>query len=281
MIACRPGVQAALHKIVLHIRESLALSDDFTAPVECSAAMAGYELLDEIGEGGMGQVHRATQLGLGRTVAIKFLNPLSPEFSEGSLLHRESRLMAAMAHPHVVTIYDCGQADGRSYLIMEYVDGSTLRARMEPGRPWPITKAAPVLDAISQALSYIHGEGILQLDLKPENVLCTKNGSIKITDFGLDSSHVAARTLSEMGFSYGSHDYCSPEQRHGLPLDQRSDVFSLAVVAYELLTGQHEREALDFDEGGRRGLPSSRPDGRRRSFTVAANRPAIPVAKLR
>jgi serine/threonine protein kinase len=200
--------------------------------------MSGYELLDKIGEGGMGQVHRATQLSLGRTVAIKFLTPLSPQFNQGSLLHRESRAMAALAHPHVVTIYDCGQAEGRPYLVMEYVDGSTLRSRLKPGQPWSIAKAAPVLDAIAQALSYIHEQGILHLDLKPENVLCTKNGSVKITDFGLASSHVDARTLSEMGFAYGSHDYCSPEQRHGLPLDQRSDVFSLAVLAYELLTGQ-------------------------------------------
>jgi serine/threonine protein kinase len=214
------------------------VSDDISAPVEHPATMAGYDLLDKIGEGGMGQVHRATQLSLGRTVAIKFLNPLSAEFGERALLHRESRVMAALAHPHVVTIYDCGQTEGRPYLVMEYVDGVTLRSRMEPGRPWPIAKAAPVLDAIAQALSYIHEQGILHLDLKPENVLCTKDGGIKITDFGLAASQVDARTLLEMGFICGSLDYCSPEQLHGLPLDQRSDVFSLAVLVYELLTGQ-------------------------------------------
>lgn len=214
------------------------MSDDISALIECPAPMAGYDLLDKIGEGGMGQVHRATQLSLGRTVAIKFLNPLSPEFGERTLLHRESRLMAALVHPHVVTIYDCGQTQGRPYLVMEYVDGATLRSRMEPGRPWSIAQAAPLLEAIAQALSYIHEQGILHLDLKPENVLCTKNGGVKITDFGLAASNVDARTLLELGYVGGSLDYCSPEQRHGLPLDQRSDVFSLAVLAYELLIGQ-------------------------------------------
>jgi serine/threonine protein kinase len=214
------------------------VSDDISAQIECPTAMAGYALHDKIGEGGMGQVHRATQLSLGRTVAIKFLNPLSPEIGERALFHRESRLMAALAHPHVVTIYDCGQAGGRPYLVMEYVEGATLRSRMVPGQAWSIAEAAPMLDAIAQALSYIHEQGILHLDLKPENVLCTKNGGVKITDFGLAASHVDARTLLDLGFVCGSFDYCSPEQRHGLPLDPRSDVFSLAVMAYELLTGQ-------------------------------------------
>jgi Tol biopolymer transport system component len=198
----------------------------------------GYDLLDLIGVGGMGEVHRATQLSLQRPVAVKFLRSLGDDQARLSAFNRESRLMAALAHPHVVTIHDCGEIHQRHYLIMEYVDGSTLRAQMQPGCPWPREKAVEVLEAIAQGLSYIHDQGILHLDLKPENVLCTRTGAIKISDFGLAAPHVASSSSPDAGISQGTIDYCAPEQRHGLPVDERSDVFSLATLAYELLTGE-------------------------------------------
>jgi serine/threonine protein kinase len=202
-----------------------------------SIEIPGYKVLDKIGEGGMGEVHRATQLSLQRLVAVKFLNPLTPDQPGLTTFERESRMMAAMAHPHVVTIYDCGQVRGKNYLVIEYLSGSTLRSRLRPGEPWPAAQAASVLDAISSALSFIHARGVLHLDLKPENVLCADDGRIKITDFGLASARVDARTMVEQGIARGTLEYCSPEQRYGLPLDERSDVYSLAAVAYELLTG--------------------------------------------
>jgi serine/threonine protein kinase len=207
-------------------------------PLELPPPIPGYALLDKVGEGGMGEVHRATQLSLQRTVAVKFMNPLATGLGARSTDHRESRLMAALGHPNVVTVYDCGEAHGRDYLVMEYVDGPTLRARMEPGNPWPVAEAGAALGEVAQALAYIHDQGILHLDLKPENVLCTKDGTLKITDFGLAAAHVDVRTLSDLGLAGGTVDYCSPEQQHALPLDQRSDVFSLAAIAYELLTGR-------------------------------------------
>jgi hypothetical protein len=184
----------------------------------------------------MGEVHRATQLSLQRTVAVKLLSQLAGEPGAVPALQRESRLMAALNHPHVVIIYDCGQIHDRHYLVMEYVDGSTLRTRLEPGKPMPVEQAAPILDATARALAHIHEQGILHLDLKPENVLCTTTGSIKITDFGLASPQ-AGRSLTEPWQCWGTVDYCAPEQRHGLRLDRRSDVFALATLAYELLTG--------------------------------------------
>lgn len=217
-----------------------------------------------IGEGGMGEVYAATQLRLMRRVAVKVLRCLpgiaAPAFQ------RESQLMASLTHPNVVTLYDCGESQGRNYLVMEFVAGAGLRSRIQIGQPWPVAEALPVIDAIAGALSYIHEQGLLHLDLKPENVLFTERGEVKITDFGLALPRIDARTRSELGLAQGSADYCPPEQRHGLPLDERSDLFALATLAYELLTGtlpgrvyepaSHRNPALPaaVDEVLRRGL---------------------------
>src|SRR6266478_307267 len=233
----------------------------------------GYDIHDKIGEGGMGQVYRATQLSLHRPVAIKILNPSLRDNAPLLAFHRESRLMASLAHPNVVSIHDCGQIDDQFYLVMEHVSGRSLREAMVEGRPWSSARAAAVLDPVAQALSYIHSKGILHLDLKPENVLYTPEGVIKITDFGLAIPQGDAQNFSDLAWVQGSVDYCSPEQRYGLPQDQRSDVFSLAVLAYELLTGRvpgrffvpatqrNPRLSKAVDEVLRRGLardPSDR-----------------------
>lgn len=198
-------------------------------------SLPGFEVLDRIGAGGMGEVYRATQLSLQRTVAVKFLAPTSE--AQPTFL-RESRLMAALAHPNVVTIFDGGAIDGRKFLVMEYVPGVPLRARLRPGVAWNIAEAARTVDTIAQALSFIHAQGVLHLDLKPENILCHENGTLKITDFGLAVPKPDTNTLVEGRPYQGTLDYCAPEQRFGLAVDERCDVFSLAVLAHELLTGR-------------------------------------------
>jgi serine/threonine protein kinase len=208
-------------------------SDKLPIPVH----IPGYDVQETIGEGGMGVVYRAVQHQPRRIVAIKFLTPLPSGRINVEAFQREARLMASVHHPNVVTIHDCGQIDGRYYIVMEYVSGPPLRSLLKPGQPWPIAQAAAIINSIGQALSYIHDQGILHLDLKPENVLCVQGGSVKITDFGLALRRVDAWTLSDLGVVQGTIDYCSPEQRYGLPIDQRSDLFSLATLAYELLTG--------------------------------------------
>jgi hypothetical protein len=207
----------------------------------------------------MGVVYRATQLSLQRTVAIKFLRParepsrgdptgalaetktvwLTPLPAPASPgVPRESRLMASLNHPHVVDVYDSGEVEGWSYLILEYVEGPNLRSLMRPGQPWPAARALPVLLAVADALAHVHGRGLLHLDLKPENVLLGEGGQVKVTDFGLALSQGDAGTRSEGGVARGTLDYCAPEQRFSRPTTVRSDLFALATLAYELLTGR-------------------------------------------
>jgi hypothetical protein len=221
--------------------------------LEDAPAIPGFEVIEKLGSGGMGDVYLARQVSLDRTVAVKVLHPL-PEGAGSAYRNQESRLMAALAHPHVVAIHDCGQADGRDYLIMEHVKGASLREHMKPGEPWKPAKALPILNAVADALAYIHSREILHLDLKPENVLLDEQGRAKITDFGLAVLDPRAHALATDGMGYGTLDYCSPEQRHGLPVDPRSDLFSLAALAYELLTGRLPARVYRPASKSQRGL---------------------------
>lgn len=232
-----------------------SLPEAVLGPAAALPEIPGYRLLEKIGDGGMGAVFRAQDVDRNRQVAVKFFHS-GPKELQSDLRHgrgREPRLLASLAHPHVVAVYDWGQVAGRDYLVMEFVPGTTLRALMSPGRPLPPGQAAPVLDSVARALSYVHSRGILHLDLKPENVLCASGGQIKITDFGLALAQVEAHTLVDLGLALGTIDYCSPEQRHGLPVDARSDLFSLAVMAYEVLTGRLPGRV--YVPCGQRGVP--------------------------
>jgi len=194
----------------------------------------GYRLSAAIGEGGMGRVYRATQLSLQRPAAVKVLNQI-PGRPGATAFQRESRLMASLTHSNLVTVFDCGRVDDRYFIVTELVPGPTLRPLLIPGEPWPVDRAAVVLDRIAQAIGYIHAKGVLHLDLKPENILLGAGGEPKITDFGLALADTDA--LADPGPALGTLDYSAPEQRFGLPTSERTDLFALAVMAYEMLTG--------------------------------------------
>ncbi|MCS7158923.1 MAG: serine/threonine-protein kinase, partial [Gemmatales bacterium] len=195
----------------------------------------GYRIEGILHQGTTAIVYRARQLALDRPVAIKVLHtvPLQDRHTAAPWLG-EALLRAKLNHPNIVSVYDAGRTGDDVYFVMEYVAGKSLRERMRPGRPWRIRRALNVLQAVTAALEYIHARGLLHLDLKPENVLLTECGQAKITDFGISRwiHHDQAD-----GLILGTCDYCAPEQRFGLGVDRRADVFSLAVLAYELLTG--------------------------------------------
>lgn len=199
----------------------------------------GYELLNPLGKGGMGAVYLARQIALGRPVAIKFLVPEGESDPEQghARFRREAELMARVSHPHIVSVHDFGESDGRPYLIMEYVEGGDLRRRMTPGEPWPADRVRALILPVGEALAYLHRRGIIHRDLKPENVLLDDEEHPRVADFGIAVLRAGNGSLTQTGWRLGTMGYVAPEQHYGLKVDERADQYSLAAVAYELLTG--------------------------------------------
>src|SRR5438876_4365399 len=209
---------------------------------EMAAAFPQLEILELIGQGGMGFVFKARQPKLERLVALKIL-PQSlaadPAFAER--FTREGRVLARLNHPNIVTIHDFGQANGFFYLLMEFVDGVNLRQAMKVGRFTP-AQALAVVPKICEALQFAHDEGILHRDIKPENILLDSKGRVKIADFGIAKLLGEPRTdarLTGSGATLGTPHYMAPEQiEHPGEVDHRADIYSLGVVFYEMLTGE-------------------------------------------
>jgi serine/threonine protein kinase/tetratricopeptide (TPR) repeat protein len=211
--------------------------------------LAHFEILGLIGSGGMGEVYRARDPRLGRDVAIKVL---PPEFAaDPDRLRRfeqEARSVAALDHPNILAIHDVGTHDGAPYIVTELLEGKSLRERLGGGA-LPARKAVEIGVQIAQGLAAAHEKGIVHRDLKPGNVFITKDGLVKILDFGLaklkpvpiSEDHVKATTVTdatEAGMLLGTVGYMSPEQVRGQTVDQRSDIFSLGCVLYEMLAGR-------------------------------------------
>ncbi|MCI0444930.1 serine/threonine protein kinase [bacterium] len=208
-----------------------------------------YEIVSELGKGGMGVVYRAKDVRLNRDVAIKVL----PEHLVNNpdalrRFEREAKALAALSHPNILSIFDVGTDQGISYVVMELLEGETLRSRIPAsGLPWQ--KALDIAATIAEALSVAHSKGVVHRDLKPENIFLTSEDQIKIVDFGLarlteilsQQETTGAPTRSqelESATISGTMPYMSPEQITGKGVDARSDIFSFGCVLYEMLTGR-------------------------------------------
>ncbi|MGD9902836.1 MAG: protein kinase [Vicinamibacterales bacterium] len=227
------------------------------------ATIGPYEITAFVGAGGMGEVYRAHDSRLHRDVALKILPPQfdarqaggGPDDSRSRRFEHEARALAALNHPHVLSVYDVGTHDGTRYLVTEFVEGQTLRSVIESaGARLPVRKAVDITLQMARGLAAAHERGILHRDLKPENVIVMPDGQVKILDFGLARLAEAERAPSTAttgagtspGTALGTPGYMAPEQVRGQAVDHRADVFSLGCVAYELLAG---RRAFPGDTG--------------------------------
>jgi serine/threonine protein kinase len=200
-----------------------------------------YKIVRELGRGAMGVVYHAIDPNIGRPVAIKtiqFAPTRKPEEMERmrERLFREARSAGILSHPGIVTIYDVDQHDDMAFIAMEFVDGQTLDQMLSDGA-MPPERLFSILGQTAVALDYAHSKGIVHRDIKPANIMVTRDGTTKITDFGI-AKITASESLTMTGSIVGTPHYMSPEQVQGQAVDGRSDQFSLAVIAYEMLTGE-------------------------------------------
>lgn len=198
-----------------------------------------YEVVSELGQGAMGVVYKSIDPLIDRTVAIKTINlNLSKEELADfeARFYREAQSAGRLNHPNIVTIHDVGKTDSVAYMAMEFLEGQELRGLLAAGHPLEIERAADMAAQVAEGLAYAHEHGVVHRDIKPANIMIVRNGLVKITDFGIALMPSASRTLA--GMILGSPKYMSPEQVLGQTIDGRSDIFSLGVVLYEMLTGQ-------------------------------------------
>ena len=216
--------------------------------------LAHYEIDEHLGSGGMGDVYRARDTKLGRSVALKFLrDEVAADPGRVARFRREAQALAALNHPHIAAIHGQEDAGGRTFLVMEFVPGETLEDRIE-GRPLPLTDAVAIARQVIEALEAAHANGVIHRDLKPANVKVTPDGRVKVLDFGLakmsagdiessehgDLKDAATVTVqsTRAGAIVGTPPYMSPEQATGLQVDARTDIFAFGALLFELLTGQ-------------------------------------------
>jgi hypothetical protein len=203
-----------------------------------------YEIVEKIGVGGMATVYKAYQSSINRYVAVKILPTQfvhDPNFVKR--FTQEAKAIAALEHPHILPVYDFGTQEGLTYMVMRYIEGGTLADLM--GQPMPNERIVGIVGNMAKALDYAHSQGVVHRDIKPSNILMDKHGEALLTDFGIAKvmQDTGGTKLTGAGSILGTPEYMSPEQAEGVSVDHRSDLYSLGVVLYELLTGQPPYQA--------------------------------------
>jgi serine/threonine protein kinase/Tol biopolymer transport system component len=230
----------------MNFEEGSAVYDPGQTPVTCGTQLGSYRIEVQLGRGGMGTVYRALDTKFSRPVAIKVLSNDLADADARRLFQREAQMVSSLNHPHILTVHDIGEFEGRQYLVTEYVDGGTLKdwaQREKPGWRHIVELLAGVADGLAAA----HSAGILHRDIKPANILVAHNGYAKLADFGIaklqepadpDATRTITEERTQPGVLTGTVPYMSPEQASGKPVDARSDIFSFGVVLYEVLCGK-------------------------------------------
>lgn len=199
-----------------------------------------YEVISELGQGAMGVVYKATDPLIDRVVAIKTINlGLAQEEKEEyeGRFYQEAKAAGRLSHPNIVTIYDVGKSGDVAYIAMEFLQGREIRDVLDEGQLLPVRQTLDIVSQVALGLAYAHEHGIVHRDVKPSNIMMIRDGHVKITDFGIARMESAA-VRTQTGMVLGSPKYMSPEQVMGKLIDQRSDIFSLGVMLYEMLTGK-------------------------------------------
>ena len=203
--------------------------------------IANFEIIAEIGRGGMGEVYLAKQMPVGREVALKVLsvrNAADPEYAEAmKRFESEAKAVSLLDHDNIVTLYDYGFADDVNYLAMQYINGSPLFDLIQKYKPMPVDTIIEYAKQICRGLNYAHSRGVIHRDIKPQNILVSKEGNrCHITDFGIAKIKREER-ITVVGMAVGTPEYMSPEQAEGKNLDPQTDVYSLGILIYEMCTG--------------------------------------------